>query len=156
VLGIDFSATAITAARGAHSAATIEFRVADFGSFDPEGTLFDLVIDRCATTHSSVPTTEAFYQKLRSSLNKGARLFWQGFAWDNSGRQLGRDTGDGSWSDFSGGAFRDLGRTAFFSEGDVDRVFEGYRVNALRHLSDRDVRTGYDHTSWIVEAEYHG
>lgn len=156
VLGIDFSAAAIAAARETYPSADITFRVADFDAFDPGSAAFDMVIDRCATTHSSVPTAESFYQNLRSALNPGARLFWQGFAWDNSGRPLGRELGDGSWSDFSGGVFRALGRTAFFTEEDVARVFEGYRINSFRHLTDRDMETGYEHTSWIVEAGYDG
>ena len=156
VLGIDFSASAIAAARQAHPSEDITFRIADFETFDPGEEAFDLVVDRCATTHSSVSTAIGFYQRLRSCLNPGARLFWQGFSWDNSGRLLGRDMGDGSWSEFTGGVFRPLGRTAFFTEKDVAEVFAGYRILALRHISDRDVRTGYDHTSWIVEAAYDG
>lgn len=156
VLGIDFSASAIDAARQAHPSDAITFRIADFATFDPGDETFDMVIDRCATTHSSVPTAIGFYQRLRSRLNPRARLFWQGFAWDNSGRMLGRDMGDGSWSEFTGGVFQPLGRTAFFTEKDVAEMFAGYRILVLRNISDRDVQTGYNHTSWIVEAEYDG
>ena len=153
-LWIDFSEAAIAAARKAHPEESIAFQVSDFEGFDPGGAVFDLVIDRCATTHSSVPIAEAFYQGLKPALSRGARLFWQGFAWDNSGRTMGRDRGDGSWSDFSGGVFQKLGRTAFFTEADVRNVFAGYRILQFRHLSDRDVESGDDHTSWIVEAEF--
>ena len=156
VLGIDFSPAAIEAARAAYPGENITFQVADFGSFEAAQPGFDLVVDRCATTHSTVPVTVSFYQRLRSALNPGARLFWQGFAWDNSGRDLGRDAGDGSWSNFSGGVFAELGRTAFYKESDLADIFLGYQVRTVRHLSDRDVKTGYDHTSWIVEAEFNG
>jgi len=156
VLGIDFSPTAIEAARMAYPNDRIKFQVADFATFDAGGPCFDLVVDRCATTHSTVPTAVEFYQRLRASLRPGARLFWQGFAWDNSGRELGRDTGDGSWAGFSDGVFADIGRTAFFKEGDLADLFAGYQVLTTRLLSDQDVKSGYNHTSWIVEAEYDG
>ena len=156
VLGIDFSPAAIDAARAAYPSDNITFQVADFATFEAGEPGFDLVVDRCATTHSTVPTAVQFYHRLRTSLQPGARLFWQGFAWDNSGRDFGRDVGDGSWADFSDGVFADLGRTAFFKESDLADLFQGYRVLAVRHLSDRDVTTGYNHTSWIVEAEYDG
>lgn len=156
VLGIDFSTSAIDSARKTYPHEAITFEVADFDCFEPVSQQFDVVVDRCATTHSSVPTTKMFYQNLRGSLRPGARIFWQGFAWDNSGRELGRDNSDGSWSDFTGGVFAALGRTAFFKEGDLADVFRGYQMHALRHVSDRDVHTGYNHSSWIVEAEYDG
>ena len=152
VVAIDFSASAIDAARQAYPSDAITFRIADFATFDPGDQTFDLVIDRCATTHSSVPTAIGFYQRLRSRLNPGARLFWQGFAWDNSGRLLGQDMGDGSWSEFTDGVFRSLGRTAFFTEKDVAEMFAGYRILAFRHISNMDVWTENKHTSWIVEA----
>ena len=156
VLAIDFSPSAIDAASAAYPEPSITFQAADFEAFDPGDKKFDLVVDRCATTHSSVPIAEGFYQRLKSSLRPGARLFWQGFAWDNSGRELGSDNGDGSWSDFSGGVFAPLGRTAFFREDDVRQVFAGYRIAALRHLSDRNITTNYNHTSWIVEGSFDG
>ena len=156
VLGIDFSPSAIDAARAAYPDPAIAFRTADFQTFDARGQMFDLVVDRCASTHSSVSIAEGFYQRLRASLRPGARFFWQGFAWDNSGRELGCDNGDGSWSDFTGGVFATLGRTAFFREDDVRQVFAGYRIDALRHLSDRNVETNYNHTSWIVEGSFDG
>ena len=154
VLGIDLSEAAIVAARATHKHADIQFAQAGFEDFDAGDLKFDIVVDRCATTHSSIPITEQFYRRLTSWLNPGARIFWQGFAWDNSGRVLGRDLDDGSWSDFSGGVFASLGRTAFFKELDVRRVFESYHLLSLRHLSDCDVDTGYDHSSWIVEASF--
>lgn len=156
VLGIDFSASAVEVARQTHPQESITFEVADFEGFESGNQRFDVVIDRCATTHSSVPIARTFYQNLQDSIRPGARLFWQGFAWDNSGRAMGRDNGDGSWSDFTGGVFAPLGRTAFFKEGDLADVFLGYRMLALRHVSDRDVLSGYNHSSWIVEAEYVG
>ncbi|MGI9395597.1 MAG: class I SAM-dependent methyltransferase [Boseongicola sp.] len=153
VLGIDFSESAIAAAQSTHQHADIQFTQAGFEDFDPGELKFDLVVDHCATTHSSVPATEEFYRRLTGWLNPGACVFWQGFAWDNSGRELGREQGDGSWSDFSGGVFAPLGRTAFFKEEDVRGIFKNYRLSSLRHLSDCNVNTGHDHTSWIVEAK---
>ncbi len=156
VLGIDASKAAIKSARASYRQPDIQFLQTAFDDFDPGDRMFGLVVDRCSTTHSTIAITQDFYRRLRRWLNPDARLFWQGFAWDNSGRELGAETGDGSWSNFSGGVFEPLGRTAFFAEKDVRRVFDGYRIKSLRHLSDRNVETGYDHTSWIVEAIFDG
>ncbi len=156
VLGFDFSESAVRSARESYPNPSLTFEVGDFDSFEPGDRSFDLVIDRCATTHSTVPTTLSLYNRLRSQLRPGARLFWQGFAWDNSGRELGHDNGDGSWSRFSGGVFERLGRTAFFTEADIERGFDGYEIHALRHVSDRYQNSGYNHSSWIVEAEFNG
>jgi hypothetical protein len=52
--------------------------------------------------------------------------------------------------------FAPLGQTAFFKEEDVQRIFDGYQLQSLRHISDCDVGTGYDDTSWIVEARFDG
>ena len=156
VLGIDASVAAIDAARDKYQHANIQFEKTSFANFDPGDRKFDLVVDRCSTTHSTVPTTLEFYRRLESCLNPGARIFWQGFAWDNAGRELGVDQKNGSWTDFSGGVFKPLGRTAFFSEEDVGRVFANYRMRSLRHLSDLEVGSGLAHTSWIVEATFNG
>lgn len=156
VLAIDASAQAIEAARSMHGAEGVEFEATSFDLFDPGERRFDLVVDRCSTTHSTLPVVEEFYRRLKPALAPGARIFWQGFAWDNSGRALGRWLGDGSWGEFTGGVFQPLGRTVFFREEDVLRVFEGYRLLRFRHLSDRDMRTGDIHSSWIVEAAFEG
>ena len=152
VLGIDSSEAAISAAKVAYRRDEIQFAQVGFGDFDAGDWKFDLVVDRCSTTHSSISTTERFFERLQSWLNPGARVFWQGFAWDNSGRELGSESDDGSWTDFSSGVFAPLGRTAFFKENDVRRIFDKYQLRSLRHLSDCNVDTKYDHTSWIVEA----
>ncbi|MGI9388812.1 MAG: class I SAM-dependent methyltransferase [Boseongicola sp.] len=154
VLGIDASEAAIVAARSTHRHASIQFSQTRFDDFDAGDRKFDIVVDRCSTTHSTVLITERFYERLQSWLNPGARIFWQGFAWGNSGRKLGSEMDDGSWSDFSGGVFAPLGRTAFFKEDDIRRIFKKYQLRSLRHLSDCDVDTEYDHSSWIVEASF--
>jgi hypothetical protein len=100
-LGIDGSEAAIAAARTTYQHASIQFSQARFHGFDAGDRKFGLVVDRCSTTHSSPLKTEAFYRWLQSWLNPGARVFWQGFAWDNSGRELGSEQNDGSWSEFS-------------------------------------------------------
>ncbi len=156
VLGIDGSEAAIAAARTIYQHASIQFSQARFRDFDAGDRKFDILVDRCSTTHSSISTTEGFYKRLQSWLNPGARVFWQGFAWDNAGRELGCEQNDGSWSEFSDGVFAPLGRTAFFKEEDVRGIFDGYQLQSLRHISDCDVRTGYNHTSWIVEARFDG
>ena len=75
VLAIDASAPAIDAAQTAYRRADIQFSQTRFDDFDAGDGTFDLVVDRCSTTHSSMATTYAFYRRLQRWLNPGARLF---------------------------------------------------------------------------------
>ncbi len=156
VLGIDFSKSAIIAAQEQHQNDNIILKHSGFEDFSNHTKEFDFVVDRCSTTHSTRPIVKNFYQNLKPCLAPGAKMFWQGFAWDNSGRELGVDVGDGSWNNFSGGVFKPLGRTAFFTEQDVRTIFDGYAIQHLRYVCDRDVVANYNHSSWIIEAVFDG
>lgn len=154
VVAFDGSAYATEAAATIFPHENIDFRVATFDQFDAGHAMFDLVFDRCSTSQSAPSVMRDFYAKLKSSLNPGAHIFWQGFCWDNSGREMGREQEDGSWSDFSGGVFEPLGTTSFYTEADIRTCFSGYKILSLRRIGDLDVGSGYDHSTWIVEAEY--
>lgn len=154
VVSMDFSESSIAHAKQLFPHPNISYQVSDFASFKPQGRKFDLAIDRCSTTHSSKNMTKDFYKMLQNHLAPGASLFWQGFNWDNSGRKLGREQADGSWSEFSGGIFKELGSTAFFKHEDLPEVFTGYIIENVRRISDLDMKTEHDHSSWIVELKY--
>ena len=70
---------------------------------------FDVVIDRCSSTHSSPKTVENFYAKMTRHLNPGSKLYWQGFADDHSAKNFGHQQEDGAWNDFSDHIFIKLG-----------------------------------------------
>ena len=154
VLGIDFSASVIEHAKREYECDDIDFTVADLATFESTNRNFDLVVDRCSTTHTTPDITRALYQEIKNSLNPGAIIFWQGFAWDNSGRAHGVVQSDGSWTDFSKGIFRQLGRTTFFKREDLNTIFAGYSLLNLRHLTDKDTINEESHTSWILELKY--
>lgn len=152
VTAFDFSASAIAAALAMFPDPRIQYQTASFDEFDPGPTKFDFVFDRLSTTHSSMTQVERFYQNLRPALSSGAQLFWQGFDWDNSGRDLGTyDAQNQRWQNFSGGVFEHLGPTVFFQESDLARVFDGYQIDKKRILSDRDIDSGYSHSYWMLE-----
>jgi 2-polyprenyl-3-methyl-5-hydroxy-6-metoxy-1,4-benzoquinol methylase len=154
VLGIDFSASAVEHATKTYGSDRVQFAVADFGNYTPQNGPYHLVVDRLSTTHSSIPITTEFYQRLKSQLQPGAKLLWQGFSDDNSACALAQTQGDGYLSDFTGSVFQALGQAAFFSEAQVRRVFDGYKIDRLRKVSDYDLNDRTDHTSWIAEVSY--
>ena len=151
---IDASHSAISAAKINFSHLNIEYEVQSFSDFSANNRKYDLVIDRLSTSHSTVPQTASFYQNLKPMLNNGARLFWQGFSWDNDGRLLGQDTGKGSWNNFSSGLFKNLGNTAFFKETDLDQIFSGYERTTFSHISQKSMITKLKHSIWTLELTY--
>lgn len=152
VTAFDFSPSAIEAAGARHSDENIHFVTADFGGFDPGQVKHALVFDRLSSTHTSLDTVKRFYQRLRPTLARGARVFWQGYDMENSGRYFGTyHQSAGFWDNFSEGVFAGLGQTVFFGEEDLDTVFEGYVFDSKRILSDRNLMTGYTHSYWMLE-----
>ena len=152
VTAFDFSQSAVTAARSLFPNPAITYQTASFDSFDAGATQFDFVFDRLSTTCSSMDQVERFYQSLRPALATGAQLFWQGFHWDNSGRAFGTyDAEHQRWDNFTAGVFEHLGPTVFFKDADLARVFEGYRIDKKRILSDHDTDTNYTHSYWMLE-----
>ena len=153
VLGIEGSQAAVENAKILFPRKNISYKCCYFEDFKTDLSL-DMVLDRLSTTHSSLYTTINFYQDLRKSLNSGAKIFWQGFSWDNSARKLGEDMRDGSFSNFTGGILKDISPAAFFKEEDIINVFEGYKLDNIRLISDLNINTKYNHSMWTVEATY--
>ncbi len=154
VFAFDGSASAIKHAQTLHSHDHIHYSVATLGDFKPEMQIFDLVVDRLSSTYATCKAVTRFYQSLRGSLAPGARLFWQGFDPDNSGRELGRfDDAAGTWTGFSSGVFAPADTIYFFSEDDLDAVFAGYRYLSKRLITDTDLLSGYRHSYWSLELE---
>ena len=111
-------------------------------------------MDRLSTTHSSKTVTIKFYQDLRSALRSNAKIFWFGFCWDNSARQLGTKNSDGSYSSFKGGTLEKIAPAAFFKISDIKKIFNGYTLNSIRKISDKNMVSNYNNSIWVVEAIY--
>lgn len=154
VTAFDFSASSVAFAKQMFSRPEITFKVAGIENAPIEMKTFDFVVDHCASTHTTLSTTSRFYQGIKENLEPGAHLFWRGFADDNGLKKFGKRQDDGSYRNFTESLFKPLGQVTFFTEDDLHKVFEGYQIRSLRHLSDKDVSTGLAHTSWIVEVNY--
>ena len=154
IVAVDGSFYAIEEAKKRFYHPRIEYVESNFDSFNPGRKKFDLILDRCSTSQNSPKIIQAFYKKIQRNLNPGAWIFWQGFCLDNSGRSYGIKQKDGSWNNFSGGVFKQLGTTSFLSEAQVREIFIDYDIKSLRRIGDLEVKSGYDHSTWIVEALY--
>ncbi|RED18280.1 class I SAM-dependent methyltransferase [Pontivivens insulae] len=154
VTAFDVSKSSIAYARATFIDPAIVFHVADLAEAPISGPGFDLVVDHCATTHTTIRETRIFYQTLRNHLRPGAQLFWHGFAADNGFARFGKKRVDRAYENFSQGVFKPLGQVSFFDREDILSVFEGYQFMSLRHLAETDDETGIAHTSWIAEVRY--
>jgi cyclopropane fatty-acyl-phospholipid synthase-like methyltransferase len=155
VVAFDGSHSAIKHAKVLHGHSNIEYQVSNLIDFAPTDRQFSLTIDRLASTYARIDELTNFYQRLKSSLAPDARLLWQGFDMDNTGRTLGTyDDTLRQWTGFSHGVFPKEDRLSFFSEDDLKQVFEGYTVVSKRILSDLDLETGYRHSYWNLELSF--
>lgn len=113
---------------------------------------YDLVVDRLCTSQTGKRATKNFYDKLSNYLFDNSVLFWQGFCDDNSGRDFAQsyDATDGFWSDFTGGEFKDLGCTTFYSKDDVLEIFKNYEILEFEKVSIIDQLTNYRKNHWQV------
>ena len=115
---------------------------------------YDLVIDRLCTSQTGLRSTKDFYNKLRVNLNASAKIFWQGFCYDNSGRDFAKTYNEleGYWTNFSGGEFEKLGCTTFYHKQDVLDIFSGYDITTLEEVSAFDHINSYKRNHWQVIA----
>jgi len=152
VVAFDGSPSAIKHASAMHNHDRITYLVASLQSFQPLQHRFDLTVDRLASTYATRDAVRTFYQSLRPHLSGNARLFWQGFDPENSGRSLGQfDSEAQIWTGFESGVFARADTIYFFSEDDLNNVFEGYRFTAKRMIVDTDLQSGYRHSYWSLE-----
>lgn len=155
VFAFDPSASAIKHARKLHPHSSITYQVAGLSDVGLPQNGVDLAVDRLASTYATIDTVTEFYQRLRLVLRPGARLLWQGFDLENTGRSLGEfDASRDIWTGFSSGVFRSDDTISFFAEDDLLRVFEGYDMLSKRVFSDVDLESGYRHSYWNLELGY--
>lgn len=154
VLAFDGSVSAIHHAKKIHPHERIDYSVAALSAFSAGDTRYDIVVDRLSSTCASEGEVADFYQRLRAHLAPGARVFWQGFDYENSGRLLGRfDPDVKAWTDFSSGIFAEKDLITFFREADIEAAFAGYSFRSKRIMSDTDLLTGHRHSYWSLELE---
>lgn len=154
VIGIEGSEHAVQNANVLFPGNRIKYKCCTFDSFDGFGLEYDFVLDRLSTTHSSLDTTNEFYQKLRNHLVPGAKVLWQGFSWCNSARRLGIRKTDGSYDSFTGGILKDISPAVFYQQEDIEAIFKNYSIDNLTLTSDKNIATGYNHSLWTLEATY--
>ena len=151
VLGFDGSPESVKFAGDEFGEGNVEYLISDFDGFPFERTRYDLVIDRLSTTHSTPDTVENFYKQLKPQLNPGAKILWQGFCWNNSGRMFGEPQSDGSWNNFTEGLFVELGSTCFFKLEAVQKIFRAFTIDTLNEIAVINSKNNSRHSYWNVE-----
>ena len=154
VIGFDNSPSGIENAIKLFPDDKIEYLISDLDTFKADKASFDMVLDRLSTSHSSLKTTKDFYQNLKTSLKENGQVFWQGFCFDNSGKEFAQHEQDGRWNDFSGGFFETLGQAVFYELKDIEEIFAGYKIDSIKCLSEFDLDTKYNHNFWSVDLTY--
>lgn len=157
VIAFDGSQSAVAHAKALHSDPKITYQVSSFAAFDAGTSQFDMVVDRLSSTYATVDAVTEFYQNLRASLAPKAQIMWQGFDPDNTGRALGTyDADAGLWTGFSSGVFQSFDTITFFTQSDLDRIFEGYTATSRRIIADLNLDTDYRHSYWHLELTHDG
>ena len=140
--GIDGSESAVDYARERlkKDGLSADLRVGDFGKLPWEDRVFDAVIDRGAITHNRRANIEATLDEIKRVLKPGGLFLSQFFSDLDGGKPYGRDLGDGCYSDFTEGYFKDLGYTFFADRTLVDDLFGSrFEIVSREHVTfDRE------------------
>lgn len=140
--GIDGSNSAIDYARErlAKEGLSADLRVGNFAHLPWDDQSVDGAIDRGAITHNRRADIENTLDEIKRVLKPHGLFFSQFFSWEDGGRLLGRDLGDGCYGDFTGGYFENVGRTFFADRDMVEELFGSrFEIVSAEHVTfDRD------------------
>jgi SAM-dependent methyltransferase len=139
VAGIDGSESAIAYARKrfADEGLAGDLRVGDFVALPWPDAQFDLVIDRGSLTCCTQSVIRSALAESRRVLKPGGRLFSIIYSDQHPGRDFGRDMGDNTYTDFTGGYFSGLGTAHFCPRAELDDVYgTHFELSSLTHSAE--------------------
>ncbi len=139
--GIDMSPSAIEygkrylAMRGLNA----DLRVGDISSLPWSDSSFDFVLDRGALTQNDYGHIEAILDEVSRVLKPGGKMFcFTLFGMHNPGRELGIEVSKNTYDRFSGGLFRKVGLTSFFTAPDLRHLFRKFSAVEIHRHVDHD------------------
>ncbi|MBF0549490.1 MAG: class I SAM-dependent methyltransferase [Deltaproteobacteria bacterium] len=139
VTGIDGSASAIAYAQQRFKQEGLcgDLRVGDFTALPFESDSFDLVVDRCAITHTGWSSGQKAVAEIHRVLRNGGRFHFNAFSERHSSYGSGRPGPDDVTIDISAGTLVGVGQTCFYSRRAIYELFaDGWNLLSLQHLED--------------------
>jgi SAM-dependent methyltransferase len=154
--GIDGSSSAIDHARRrlADDGLEADLRVGDFAALPWPDASFDFVLDRCALACVRQATLIQALDETRRVLKPGGRFLSLIYSADHPGRLFGRDLGDHSFDQFTGGYFAGLGTAHFVPRSEIESIFASrFEITGLTHLLETDELHGGtpNNALWKIE-----
>lgn len=109
---------------------------------------YDLVVDRCGSTHARREEFESFYKKLGDNLAVGTKVYLECFHPNcmilNNLRMTDLNLHP---------IFSKYDNTLFFDENYLRELMRpiGLKIDRLRLITDSEKQSGFNHAYWIVE-----
>ncbi len=156
VAGIDGSDSAVAHARqrlateGLHA----DLRVGDFARLPWPDQSFDFVLDRGSLTCVRRDTLVRALDETRRVLKPGGRFLSLIYSAQHPDRLFGRNLGDNSFDQFSGGYFAGLGVAHFVPPDEIESLFASrFELSGVTHLLETDERNAGHVTNalWKIE-----
>ena len=128
----------------------------DFTQNIPFDKNFDLIVDRGAITHNTIPgitnTLNQIYQKL---VDKGKLISISLYSTMSSDYKRGEETDDKyTRKNFSQGTFTNVGRVHFFDKPHILKLFEKFHIIFLEHeISNQEIPEENTIASWNLVVE---
>jgi SAM-dependent methyltransferase len=156
VAGIDGSASAIAHARQrlAGDGLEADLRVGDFAALPWPDESFDFVLDRCSLACVRQATLIRALDEARRVLRPGGRMLSLIYSAQHPDRLFGRDLGDNSFDNFSGGYFAGLGVAHFVPPEEIESIYAArFALGGVTHLLETDELAGGHITNalWKIE-----
>jgi SAM-dependent methyltransferase len=131
-----------------------DVRVGDFATLPWPDDCFDLVIDRCALSHSRRTTIELALDEVQRTLKPGGELYSEMWSANHFEMGFGVPLGDGSCDVFSEGTFKSIGTTFFANAHDIDTLFGSrFEITAKNHILCQHMVENRTSASWVITCQ---
>lgn len=148
VYGLDMSTTAIQYATGRLSGLgynEIDLRVGDLTLLPWPDDFFDIVLDRGALTQNSYAGIQACLKEVYRVLrpNTGMLLAYTLYGLNDDDLKYGEEVSKNTYDNFTGGYFKNVGLTSFFSERDIRSIFCDFNSLTIKRQLHENLDTGH-------------
>ncbi len=156
VSAIEGSQTAVRLGQAMLGKEGLEARieVGDFAQLSWPDNTFDAVIDRCAVTHNRLEHIKRSLNEIKRVLKPQGVFLSQMFSAHDTCRFDGRELGDGAFTEFDTGPFKNMGVAYFANRNDLKHLMESrFKVVSLGLHLIKDETEGEERAFWHIECE---